>query len=122
MIFEFSFVIYPRKLWVTYDASIEELQKKLIIDSDDALWEDNQLDGFADTVQVYSNDINEEQGILIRFDGKESMTSSIMGHEAIHAANYVYDFIGADIDIDNDEPYAYLVEYIINCCESVRLK
>jgi hypothetical protein len=33
-------------------------------------------------------------------------------HEAVHAANDVFEFIGVDLDIANDEPQAYLVDWI----------
>ena len=37
----------------------------------------------------------------------------IVTHEAVHAANEVFDKIGQKPDLRNDECYAYLVEWIV---------
>lgn len=38
---------------------------------------------------------------------------STLAHEAVHAANEVFKKIGQQLDPDNDECYAYLVEWIV---------
>lgn len=35
-------------------------------------------------------------------------------HEASHAAMYVWQHIGAKVDLDNQEPFSYLIGYITN--------
>ncbi len=47
-----------------------------------------------------------------------SIVISVIAHEAIHAANYIFDAMGAKADFDNDEFLAYLVQYI---CEEVEM-
>jgi len=37
----------------------------------------------------------------------------IISHEAVHAANDIFDKIGQKPDLRNDECYAYLVEWIV---------
>ena len=115
MIHEFNFIIYPRKLWITYDASIEELKNhfgsKFDFDEDDSY---NAL------TYCVNNKQTEEGGILIRFMSKEQMTSSIMAHEAVHAAGRVCKYVGINPDWENDEAFAYLVAFIVKCCEEVK--
>jgi len=43
---------------------------------------------------------------------KEDIGASVMAHEATHAALCVFDFVHAEPDYDNQEPFAYLVGYI----------
>lgn len=38
---------------------------------------------------------------------------STIAHESVHVANYLYDIVGAEVDIRNDEPYAYLIGWIV---------
>ena len=59
-------------------------------------------------------------GVLIRFASKEHMTISEIAHESVHAAAEVFDYIDADFDIDNQEPFAYLVGYIADCCWKIK--
>ena len=49
------------------------------------------------------------------------MTPSHIAHEAVHAADDIYYFIGAHPDTLNNEPYAYLVGYITECCEQAKV-
>lgn len=119
MIHEFPMHMYPRTLWVTYDATPEELSKLFPTDSQGNIinWLDG-IEGFGCEMQVYS-DPKQLGGMLIRFENKEAMTPSHIAHEAIHAADDVYYFIGTHPDVTNNEPYAYLVGYIVECCEQV---
>ena len=39
---------------------------------------------------------------------------SYSSHEASHAAMYVWQHIGAKVDLDNQEPFSYLIGYITN--------
>ena len=114
MIKEFDLYIYPRVLWVAVDASNKEFEQ-FGFDIDKT----NILEGYADTQEVYS-ETYDKAGILIRFEDRYMLTLPIITHEAIHAANYIYDIIGASYDLNNDEPYAYLCEYIAKCCESMK--
>jgi acetone carboxylase gamma subunit len=42
------------------------------------------------------------------------MTVGVMAHEAVHIADFIFTNCGITHDLDNDEPFAYLVEWIIN--------
>ena len=42
----------------------------------------------------------------------DRITNGIIAHEALHAANFIFDAVGVPADYDNDEPLAYLVKWI----------
>ena len=115
MIKEFDLHLYPVTLWIAVNPSDKDFEQ---FDFDLQLSE-IPLDGYADTLQIFSQSY-EKNGILIRFEDIYALTTPIITHESTHAANYVYEIIGANNDLDNDEPYAYLCEYIAKCCESMK--
>lgn len=39
-----------------------------------------------------------------------------IAHEASHIANNIFRSIGATLDFDNDEPYCYLLEWVVKEC------
>lgn len=120
MIHEFNLEIYPRTLWVTSDATPEELSQLFPTDSDGNIinWLEG-IEGFGCEMTVYSEP-KKLGGMLMRFENLEAMTPAHIAHEAVHAADDIYYFIGARPDVCNNEPYAYLVGYIIDCCEKAR--
>lgn len=44
----------------------------------------------------------------------ETIDKGLLVHESVHAANVLFKEIGHALDLDNDEPQAYLVEWIFN--------
>lgn len=52
--------------------------------------------------------------VLNPFREKIKITNGVISHEAVHIANFIY--LERDIkpDLDNDESYAYLIEFIVN--------
>jgi hypothetical protein len=48
------------------------------------------------------------------------ISASVIAHESVHIANFIFKSIQADLDIDNDEPYAYLVGWIANEIDKVK--
>ena len=120
MIHEYDPIIYPRKVWITYDATLEELNQEFpngYIGGDKFVEEKSS---FGSTYKTGDKENN--GGVLIRFEGKEAMTSWNMAHEAVHAAACICDYIGIAADWDNDEAYAYLVSFIVKCCEETKSK
>lgn len=110
-IHEFPLGIYPRKIWI-------------------AITKENKFDGFSDlseidescdaVVENAHDKVNNKGGIFIRFISKNSMTTEVIAHEACHAAMEVIDYIGAKIDLNNQEYFCYLVGYIAKCCQQVK--
>jgi len=42
------------------------------------------------------------------------LTHGVISHEAVHAANMIFQARDIKLDLNNDEPYAYFVEAIVN--------
>lgn len=119
MLHEFNLYIYPRRLWITYDATVDELNKEFPSgDTENKPFTDLKFWNNAVTDHV----LNKEQkgGILIRFNSKEAMTPEVVAHEAFHAASEVFIYIGEDSIQFNNEPFAYLLSYIVKCCSIVK--
>ncbi len=61
--------------------------------------------------------INSKQGVgvfYLAFEGKPN--PSIIAHEAVHITNMILKHIYAKLDIENDEPQAYLLGWIVEQC------
>ena len=48
------------------------------------------------------------------FDLKENLTHGIIAHEAYHLMNNIFKVIGHKTHMQNHEPEAYLLEWIVN--------
>lgn len=59
--------------------------------------------------------------VLIRFASKKAMTMEVIAHEALHATLFMLDYIGSVITVDNSEPSCYLLQWVVRCCENVKL-
>ena len=59
--------------------------------------------------------------VLIRFASKKEMNMEVIAHEALHATLFILDYIGSVITVDNSEPSCYLLQWVIRCCEEVKL-
>lgn len=111
-IHEFDLGIYTRKIWIAITTENKFDGFKELSDMDDS----------CDAVIEPAYDCtNNKGGIFIRFASKKSMTNPIIAHESFHAAMRVFEYIGAKLDFDNQEPLCYLAEYIVKCCEQVKL-
>lgn len=60
---------------------------------------------------IEATDKNGDYTIIIGLI-KDDIGASVMAHEATHAALCVFDFVHAEPDYENQEPFAYLVGYI----------
>lgn len=107
-IFEYDPAIYPRKLWVSVGASTKELNEvfEKMGDMDDSA---------IATVYSVCRTENKIGGVLIRFNNRMDMTPSVIAHESVHAAMGIYSYVGAEVDLDNQEPFAYLVGWVADC-------
>ena len=122
MIHEFDPLIYPRKVWVTYDATAKELNEMFPDgDGSGSMFTDDMSICYGMTCKVYDT-TNDKGGVLIRFSNKDSMTSWNMAHECVHAATGIFSYISAEISTSNDEPFAYLVTWLMRCCEATKEK
>lgn len=111
-VYEFDPQIYPRKLWIA-------VSKETFPDRFDnvSAWDES-----SDAVTEHAYDkLNNKGGVLIRFESYD-MGMNQISHEASHAAMDIFSYIGAYPDPKNQEPFAYLVGWIADCCEKVMIK
>ena len=45
------------------------------------------------------------------------VSNKIIAHEALHVVSIIFDHIGAKMDLDNDEPQAYLLGWVVEQCD-----
>ena len=114
-IHEFDPKIYPRLLWVTYGCPTAVLKDMF---GDEAT--DMPKNADAETVVCQRKKPDVRGGVLIRFENKAAMTTKNIAHEAVHAALDIFDYVEARISSDNQEPFAYLVGWIADCCQQVK--
>lgn len=114
-IHQFDPQIYPRRLWVSVGSSTEELRQKFgkedINDLDDSY--------YAETRAVQQKEPL-LGGVLARFQDLKAMTPENIVHEATHAALEIFGYCNCRIDIENQEPFVYLVGWVVKCIEEVR--
>lgn len=120
-IYEFDTVIYPRHLWVAIGAPANELND--LFPEGDSL--DNPFVDMADKHNAVTDRVRTlipkpQGGMLIRFKGVEQMTAPVMAHEAFHAMMGMVDYICEYPTITHQEPAAYLLEFIVKCCEKAK--
>ena len=121
MIHEFHFEIYPRRLWITYDASIKELDEMFPADPNDPDQKSFEpIEACHDAITYAVVDNRNFGGFLIRFASKESINFRNVSHESDHVAHKLMDFVGILPDLINDEPEAYIVGWVAKCCEEVK--
>ena len=108
--YTFDPVIYPRLLWIAIGKDTLDGKFNLteFPDNTDALTESA------------FDEVNEKGGVFIRFENIEAMTTSNIAHEAFHAAADIFDYIDATIDMNNQEPTAYLLSWVAQCCDEVK--
>lgn len=107
-------MIYPRKIWVAINVPTERLNKTL-----DGI-EDMDKCSDATTITTGRTIPDKKGGILIRFNRMEDVTASTVTHESIHAALFVFEYIDAVVNAENQEPFAYLAGWIADCIWQVK--
>ena len=113
IIYEFDPQIYPRLVWVAINPSRSDLEKffgryaTAIKDMDETYDAQCWATGreFPD----------QRGGVLVIFKSKVAMTADTMAHEATHLAMMIFDYVGATPNINDQEPFAYLVGWITRC-------
>lgn len=64
---------------------------------------------------------NGELGVLIMFKSKSEMNVSVVAHESFHAASDMADILGLSFHSgESNEAMAYLISWIVKCCEEVK--
>lgn len=115
-IHEFDPQIYPRLLWVAVGAPDSVIND---------MFEDvSPMDSTANAQVDYCRRVKPEikGGVLVRFANRKAMTTSIIAHESAHIAVGIFNYIGAPIDINHQEPFSYLCGWAARCINNVKTK
>lgn len=116
--YEFHPQIYPRRLWVAVGGTFEDIKARFMAYDGSELEEGE--DCAAVTYIVQTKDDNRFLGHLIWFPKVSDMTASYMAHEAFHASMDLFGLIGCKIHYDDQEPFAYLVGWVVDCIDKVK--
>lgn len=54
----------------------------------------------------------QKKGLVLHI--KPNASAGVIAHEAVHIANHVFKQCGIIPDLDNDEPQAYLIGWLVN--------
>lgn len=111
-IHEFDCGIYPRLIWVAIGVPTEELNEFFegeISDIDES--------SYAEVTNERRLEPSVRGGLLIRFS--EKPTTKHITHESTHAAMEIFAYIGAEVDLKNQEPFSYLCGWIADCIDKV---
>lgn len=123
MIKLFDPVIYPFKIWITKDATLDEIDRQFVAISDDGeeglpFKKHHVLpDGITADARTYvvGNKKSGYQGCLVYLTKKTAL--KILSHEACHCADWLFEQIGDDEEhtFRNGEPYAYYQSWVFEC-------
>lgn len=115
MIYEFDPVIYPRLVWV----AINPTQKEL----DDFF--EGPIPPMATTSSAEVRHARRlkpdvKAGLLVRFCNRKAVDLDTIVHESNHVAFEIFEYIGADVDTEHQEPFCYLSGWVAKCITEVK--
>lgn len=117
MIYEFDPVIYPRLVWVAINPTQKELD-----------------DFFEGTIPPLANTSSAEvrhvrrlkpdvkAGLLVRFCNRKAADLDTIVHESNHVAFEIFEYIGATVDTEHQEPFCYLSGWVAKCINEAKRK
>ena len=111
--FEYNNGIYPCPLCIAVGRDWQN------DDFDEICFQELEGDVSARTYDTHFEE--NKKCVLIRFASKKAMTMEVIAHEALHATLFILDYIGSVITVDNSEPSCYLLQWVVRCCENVKL-
>lgn len=119
VIYEFDPVIYPFKLWVSIANNTEYIKSKFLYypEKEELNFKGKvEFDASVDTVMHKETKM---LGFLVYFVNSKACTNGIIAHEATHVSDRVWEHLGERKKAK--EANAYLVEWIVDCIEKVKL-
>lgn len=124
-LFEFDMVIYPFPVLVSKDFDWKELEENFWIVTDENTCEDfnGRLEPTAvkcaHTCEVVAKS-DEQMYYMILLYRTEDIGVGTAAHEAGHVSTFLGHRLGfEDRNFKNDEPYAYVDQFVANCINSV---
>lgn len=119
IIHEFDPVIYPRKLWIVATSNMRVITDRFLDKESKGEMTYINGDNFSAITQKVTEKGSLKYGVIIIFLSKYQMTTKLIAHEATHAARKIWNELGEDVI--GEEANAYLVGWIAECCEKVKL-
>ena len=105
---EFELVVYPINFVVVIGDMETEVNKDYATNEEDGNWISGPPPGVAGrTYVIHDTDTNQLE-VMIWIPSLEECKGSIFAHESCHAAMEIFNYIGATVDLENQEPFAYL--------------
>lgn len=124
-LFEFDMVIYPFPVLVSKDFDWKELEENFWIVTGENTCEDfnGKLEPTAvmcaHTCEVVAKS-DEHMYYMILLYRTEDVSVGTMAHEAGHVSTFLGHRLGfQERNFENDEPYAYLDQFVANCIDCV---
>jgi len=115
-VYEFENGIYPRKLWVATGDVNEVIPKFEYTDGTPITLKEKGYSGV--TIGFVTKKEQDMLGVLVYIRRIEKLSQVI--HEAIHVANKIFQDLSITFNLDEDEHYAYFVEWVCDCIDKVR--
>ncbi len=117
-IHEFDPVIYPYKLYVAITDNISSLSNKFWHVEPGHMLDTVDYGNYgAISIKIVESRTN-DFGVLVVFKSRKQMTIRTIAHEASHAAKFLFQHIGADIE--PHEPFEYVVGWVADCIVKVK--
>lgn len=123
-IHQFNPKVYPRKLWIAYGGTLEELDDAFAnMDGQDTVISSDYI---FRSIAVTCTDIqlrsSGDYGVLIYIPCISKANVETMAHEAVHAAIGILRGISVSVDYSetDDEYLAYLVGFCADCFNQVK--
>lgn len=117
-------VIYPRKLVVTKNVTLQDLRKRFTFRSGDVLSDEYNPEGYTYTCFVTDIKTN-EYVVLVNIGYKQKDMSEYINdiaHEAEHVKCSIFDDIGLPNTVDSQEADVYLVGWAAKCIYKTLIK
>lgn len=116
---KFSPNIYPTNIYIAVTNNQSAISDRFMYEDCKDI-DDLPVNCDALCLSVVERDTN-EFGELIVFRRKEYMTIPTMAHESFHCVANICNRLGISYkDDDNNEAFAYLMGYTMDCCNQVR--
>lgn len=118
-IHQFDPVIYPVKLWVSITEDVQYLSERFIDYPSGKELSTESIDELFAFTQMVKSKKDGFIGVMVVFGNEESLISKYIAHESTHAARKIWTHLGENET--GNEADAYLVGWIADCIEKVKL-
>ena len=105
---EFELVIYPINFIAVIGDMENDLNNSYAPDEKDGNWISGPSPDTAGRTYIIHDSETNQMSVMIWIRSLEECRGSIFAHECSHATMEIFNFIGATVDLENQEPFAYL--------------